>query len=256
MVNDKQSGTPAPNISGQNEPQDLRDYLRGHAAKWLVENVNRARRSARFENALTAITRCIAPEVECGMDLAGTLAAFACIEVSKKHGGGKKSLEGLWALGTGKTWKALCEFPERLRRIAKEMAQINESACLAPALYANAKTIQAQIIRKRLEQLPATVNFYATALEMHTARIPKQWAKMIQAQFPDRPRGPSWSVPVFSHIVRVATGKWHDKEIAELLNAGALALDVKGWNGVDALNIAQARSRWKKANPLSLKRTS
>lgn len=248
MVTDKQSGTAEPDISGQNEPQDSRDYLRGRAAKWLVENVNRARRSPQFENALGAITRCITPEFrEHGMDLAGTLASFACIEFSKKHGGGKRSLEEMWALGTGKTWKALCEFPERLRRIAKEMNQINETAFFAPAVYVNAKTIQAEIARKRFEQLPVTVNLYATALEMHTARIPKQWTKMI----PPAPRGPSWPVPTLSYTVRVVTGKWHDKEIAELLNAGALALDVKGWNGVDALNIAQARSRWKKANPPS-----
>lgn len=249
MVNDKQSGTVEPNVSGQNEPQDSRDYLRDHATKWLVETVNRARRSPRFENALAAITLCITPEVrERGMDLAGTLAAFACIEVSKKHGGGKKSLEGLWALGTGKTWKAMCEFPERLRRIAKEMKQINETAFFAPAAYVNAKTTQAEIIRKRFEQLPTTVNLYATALEMHTARIPKQWAKMILPV----PRRPSWPVQALSYTVRFVTGKWHDKEVAELLNAGALALDLKGWNGVDALNIAQARSRWKKANPPSM----
>ena len=249
MVDEKQSDPVETNTSGQNEPQDSGDYLRDHAAKWLIRIISRARQSPRFEHALAAITRCVTPEVrERGMDLAGILAAFACIEVSKRHGGGKKSLEKLWAFETGKTWKTLGEFPDRLRRMAKEIEQINVSPFFAPALYVNVKTIQAQLVRKRFEQLPGIINLYATGLEIHTARIPKQWAEAV----PTSPSGPSWLLLLLSYTIKVVTGKWHDKEVAELLNAGAIALDVKAWGGVDALNVAQARSRWKKAKPPSL----
>src|SRR2546429_2810269 len=80
----------------RSEPQDARDHLSGHAAKWLIERVNRARQCQRFENALAAITQNQSEQVrKRGMDLTGPLAAFACLEVSNKRGGGKKSFEKL-----------------------------------------------------------------------------------------------------------------------------------------------------------------
>jgi hypothetical protein len=246
VVNDKETVlVPTNAAQREDESQDARDYLGGHAAKWLIEKVNRVRRSPRFENALGAITACATPQVrEHGMDLAGTLAALACIEVYKKRGRGTKSLEKLWAIGTGKTWKALGEFPDRLRRVAKEVEQINMSPLFAPAAYVNVKTIQADIFRKRLEQLPGIMNFYATGLEMHMTRVPKYWDQA----FPPSPQGPSQTLLILSYTVKVCTGKWRDTQVADLLNAAAIALAEN--REFEALTIAQARARFKKRGAL------
>jgi len=225
----------------QDDSQGASDYLRSQAAKWLVESVRRARKCQRFEDALTAINECLTPHVrESEMDLASLLASFACMEVYQKRGKGKKSLEKFWPVGTGKTWKALREFPERLRRMAKEIEQVNRSSFFAPPFFVNAKTTQAGLVRKRFEQLPGIITLYATGLEMHIARVPKLWAQSL----PQSPQGPSLVLLGLSHTVKVCTGKWRDKEVAELLNAAAIALGEK--REYDALYIAQARARWKK----------
>lgn len=232
---------PARAAHSKDEPQDIRDYLGGRAAKWLIERVDRAKREQRFENALSAITQHLSKQMrESGMDLTGPIAGFACLATSTGRSGGRKSFEKLAALGTGKTWKALAEFPERLRRIAKEVEQVNKSLFFAPALYVNAKTTQAEIVRKRFEQLPGIMSFYATGMEVHIARTPKLWAKTFP---PSQGRHSPWLL-LLSYAVKLATGKWHDAEVAELLNATAVALDET--REFDALTIAQARSRFKK----------
>jgi len=53
-----------------------------------------------------------------------------------------------------------------------------------------------------------------------------------------------------SEVAEMATGKWHDREVADLLNAAALALDKE--SQFDAMTIAQARSRRKKKPKKSL----
>jgi hypothetical protein len=165
------------------------------------------------------------------------------MEVRSRAGGRKKrkkSLKNLWALGTGKTWKALREFPDRLRRMAKEVEQINASPLFAPARYINVKTTRAGFVRTGLEQLPAIMSFYANGLEMHIARLPKDWGQHFSASRQGYP-------PVLlylSQIVKLFTGRWHDAKVADLLNAAAIALDERC--EFDFLTIAQARSRFKK----------
>ncbi|SRR6266436_7050101 len=59
----------------QDEPQDVRDYLSGRAAKWLIERVNRARQCQRFEDALAAITQNQSEQFrKRGVDLTDSLA--------------------------------------------------------------------------------------------------------------------------------------------------------------------------------------
>lgn len=230
-------GEPSTAAQSQDQLRGARDYLRGHAEKWLVENVSRARKCQRFEEALATITGCLIPQVRESGDLAETLAAFACIAVCKKRGRGKKSLEELLSIGTCKTWKALSEFPERLRRMAQEVEQINKSVLLAPPMYVNKKTMEAEIVRKRLNQLPGIMHLYATGLEMHIERMPKQLMELFRPS----PNGePNWLL-LLSYSVRIATGKYRDREVAELLNTAAISLGEK--KQFDALDIAQARSR-------------
>jgi hypothetical protein len=152
----------------------------------------------------------------------------------------RKEWEKLWLLGTGKTWKALKEFPGRLRSMAKEVEQINASLIFSPANFANVDTRVAAIIRKRLNLLPSIMRFYAAGLESHIVRIPKQFAE----SFPRFPKEHSPWLVKLSHLVKLITGKWHDREVAELLNTAAIALGEKAQ--YDALTVAQARSRFKR----------
>src|SRR5262249_14942373 len=154
--------------------------------KWLVERVNCARKSQRFENALAAIAGNQSKQVrERGMDLAGPLAALACLAVSAKRSGRRESFEKLAAVETGKTWKALSEFPERLRRIAKEVEQVNASPFFAPATYIT--TAKGKIYKERFEQLPGILSYYATGIDWRIRQLPRHWAQM----FPPSPKGPS-----------------------------------------------------------------
>jgi len=207
------------------------------AAKWLVDRVNRARQSARFERALKAITDCQGDWAG-ERNLTDSLAAFACLAVSRNRGN-RRSWEKVWAVQSGKTWKALKEFPDRISRMAKEIESVNASPFFSSVQIANAKTVKAEFARTRFNQLPGTMRVYAMALEAHIKRIPK----LTETSFPRPAKGPSPWILLTSYTVRVLTGKWRDKLVAELLNSASLGLDEK--SEFDGLTIAQARSRWK-----------
>lgn len=162
------------------------------------------------------------------------------MEVSNKRGGGKKSFEKLAALGTGKTWKALAEFPERVRRMSREVERVNASPFFAPPIFANADNLKAQMARKYFRMLSGIMRVYAGGLEAHIKRVPRFFEK----GFPRSSGGPSQWLLLLSYSVRLATDKWRDKEVAELLNATAIALGEN--REFDALTISQARSRFKK----------
>jgi hypothetical protein len=232
------AGEPAP--PAQREGQGLE----AHAARWLIERESRVRQSPQFERALKAITDC-EKEWPRGRDLAGPLAAFACLAVSpnRPH---RKSWQKLWALETGKTWKALKDFPKRLRSMADEVKRVNASVFFSPAQIANAKTLKAEIVRKRFNQLPGIMHVYAAALEAHIARVPDLTAKSLPQASGG---GHSHWIVLLSYTVKLATGKWRDREVAEFLNVTARALGElrpEEEDRFDALTIAQARSRFKK----------
>jgi hypothetical protein len=228
--------SPAEKIDGPAPPA-----LETLAARWLIERVDRVRQCPRFERALKAITD-RQEEWAHGVDLAGALAAFACLAVSRNRGHRKWS-EKLWVLETGKMWKALKEFPKRLLKMADEVERVNASVFFSPAQFANAKTLTAEIARKRFNQLPNIMRVYAAALGAHIARVPR----LSAMSFPPPPKGPSQWFLLLSYTVKLMTGKFRDGQVAELLNAAATASDEK--NQFDALTIAQARSRWKKKRP-------
>jgi hypothetical protein len=238
-------GEPSPPKETMEAPAQGEDHgVEVHAAKWLLERQNRVRQNVRFEQALRAITN-RQDDWTRAIDLTDSLAAFACLAVSRKRGN-RRSWEKLWALQTGKTWKALREFPDRVLRMAKEVESVNASLLFSPAQIANAKTLKAEIFRKRFKQLPGIMYVYAAALEAHITRVPDLTAR----SFPQPSGGgPTRWVLSLSYTVKLATGKWRDREVAELLNVAARALGEvrpEEEDGFDALTIAQARSRSKK----------
>jgi hypothetical protein len=232
------TGEPAPPAQREEQGPEA------HAARWLIEREGRVRQSPRFERALKAITDC-QKEWPRGGDLAGPLAKFACLAVSPNRLR-RSSREKLWSLETGKTWKALKDFPKRLRYMADEVKRVNASLFFSPAQIANAKTLKAEIVRRRFNQLPGIMHVFAAALEAHIARVPDLTAR----SFPQSSGGghSQW-VLLLSYTVKLATGKWRDREVAELLNVAARALgEVRPQeeDRFDPLTIAQARSRFKK----------
>jgi hypothetical protein len=199
---------------------------------------NRIRTNARFARALKAITDC-QKQWMVESDLAGLLAIFAFLAVSPNRRGYRKLREKVWPPETGKTWKVLKGFPDRLRKMAKEVERLNVSVFFAPATHLTAKTPQAEVVRRRFEGLPGCLRVYAEYVRRCMERLPAE----LQAALSWAPKKPL-SLLFLSTMVKAATGKWYDREVAELLNAAAIALDEKGQ--FDYLTIAQARYRWKK----------
>jgi hypothetical protein len=173
------------------------------------------------------------------------LVSLAILAVSP-HRMNRASWETLWTYTTGKTskerksWKALKDFPGRIEGMAHEIELVNGSKFFAPATFVNAKTPQAQIVRRRFEKLPGIMRLYAKGLRQQIQRVPVLSAKAI----PPIQRGGDDTLVSVSSVIKIITGKWLDKQGAALLNAAAVALGVE--RQFDALTITQARFRWKK----------
>jgi hypothetical protein len=208
------------------------------AMMYLGNRLNLVESNLRFKEACKAIARLQRDPFQC-LDLSSLLAFLACTGVSRQ-GGARKTWEKLWSVGTGKTWKALKDFPCRLRGLADEVERINSSIFFAPQQYVTAETVKATIVRRRFSELPVVLRLYGSALEQHVRRVPG----LIAQNFPPSPRGYSKSIFKLSELVKGATGRYHDKEVTELLNAAAVALGETF--EMSALDLAQARSRRKK----------
>ena len=217
-----------PNQPGQPEP------IGEEAREWLRKRAAHVKAGKRYVTALNAIC-----SKRKGMEhpaIREFLTCLACLAVTRGRVT-RKSWERVWTVGTGKTWKALREFPDRMCRMADELKRINESWGFSPARFVTAKTTRAEIARQRFHELPGILTVYAEGLRRHVARVPRWMAE----GFPPSPRSHTGTLWYLSGAVRGATGKFRDREVAELLNAAALALDEKA--EFDALTIAQGRSR-------------
>jgi hypothetical protein len=174
-------------------------------------------------------------DVRCyGSDLSRELTTWACRAVSP-HQGRPTSLDH-WAEGTGKTWKALREFPNRLEKIAEEVESINKAD---PSFYARRRgkvlgTFELLRLQEECMQLPVMIRGYAKTLKERNTAV-----------FIATPRsGSSNALFQLSETVKFLTGAYHDQEVSDLLNAVANALGER--KQFDATGIAQARSRFKK----------
>jgi hypothetical protein len=210
------------------------------AMRYIWERIDHLEASSRFGKACKAIARLQRDPYQ-GFDYSFLLAYLACRGVSRQRMS-RKTWQKVWTVGTGKTWKSLKDFPKRLRGLADEVERINSSSFFAPREYVNRKTVKATIVRGRLSELPGVLRLYATALEQHLCRVPD----LIAQSFPPPPRGHSTSIFDLAEFVKGLTGRPHDKEVTELLNAAGEALGEKC--DLDALDLAQARSRRKKAD--------
>jgi hypothetical protein len=170
--------------------------------------------------------------------LSELLPFFACLAVPRRGGKLRKALEKIWASDTGKTWRALKDFPVRLRGIADEVERINRSGFVSPSIWIAEDQIKARVVKAHFLRLPGVLRFYAVWLEMLIAKkVPVAWER----HFPSRPRGHSSFVFHVSHLVKAITGRFHDKEVCNLLDAAACALGID--YQFDPILLAQARKR-------------
>lgn len=158
------------------------------------------------------------------------LATWAVIAVMKPAR--RAYWEGVFSSDTGKSWKALTEFPERIRRMAGELDALRSSLWFAPVEEGESPS------------LPSRLNDCADRIESQMEKIPMLENRALR-------RGTSqWKVQL-SKRVKALTGRFRDREVAQLINAVDLALNGEGKDdsGVDAQTLTDLRSRRNRKAP-------
>jgi len=252
---------------GSDLPRDVLDKipppLREAAKKFFGRELARLKADKQVRDTLAAIKGFRRAYLEDGPsdELILFLAACGVSEPRKPRRGGRRKD---WSEGTGKTRKALQEFPARLQRMAKEMEQVNRGHWFNPenltargnsGAEGTSKTWKALLefsnggdsgddMAQFLARSPYTLKAYAAHIESQicTARLVEIKVKM---KVPIVKQG-GFRQEVFqlSDLVKKMTGKNHNQKVAELLNTTAGVLGGK--DNFDALSIAQARFRRKK----------
>jgi hypothetical protein len=207
--------------------------------QWLQERLSRLGGNGEFRRALQVFRDM--PKAHQWSGWTGVVnksfPQLACLAV--KHDPTRETWNRLYAHGTGKTWKALTEFPRQLRQTAADVERLNRSFSFNPELFLKQEKLAGRVLLSRCKRLPAMLHFYATIIEQHV-----KWLPAITREVYPGAKGFSQCVFFLSGLVKVMTGKFHDREVAGLLTAAALALGES--REFDALDLAQARSRRRK----------
>jgi hypothetical protein len=210
---------------------------------WRSAKVPRLMADARFRGALGALCKgsglpSESPVKRQFCDAVALLSSLAVAKTAKRQ-----SFEELWAQNSGKTWKALIKFPNRLRNLAKEVQQMNGSLFFSPTLLVADKVPSDSIqgLVSRFSELPNALYYYANGVEAMAQDLPA-----VTSEHYWRQPGHSPWIDQLSELVNRLTGRFHDKEVAELLNAAEALLlpNMRGRNkGFDAQTLADFRSR-------------
>jgi hypothetical protein len=133
----------------------------------------------------------------------------------------------LFASGTGKSWKALKEFPKRIRRMAKELDKLLHSD------FADERATD-------FSSLPLS-------LYEHADWVDSQIEELLRPRRKARHRYAQWTLHL-SKRVKALTDRFCDQQVADLLNAVNLVLNGEkaSKREFDALTIAQTRARFRK----------
>jgi hypothetical protein len=165
------------------------------------------------------------------------LTTLACAVVFSDRLSRKESLDAMAVEETGKTWKALREFPDRIEGIARAMEKVNAGDLFAPEKQINAEATDAERFRRCFRDLPNMLRLWAKALKERMKHI----RRLDSAVFGDsNPRA------YLQFLIKESTGKPNDQLVANLLNAAAGALGKS--YGLDATSLAKARFRRRKSS--------
>jgi hypothetical protein len=127
--------------------------------------------------------------------------------------------------------------------LAKEVQQMNDSLFFSPTLLVADKVPSGSIqgLVGRFSELPNALYYYANGVEAMAQDLPA-----VTSEHYWRQPGHSPWIDQLSELVNRLTGRFHDKEVAELLNAAEALLlpNMRGRNkGFDAQTLADFRSR-------------
>jgi hypothetical protein len=147
----------------------------------------------------------------------------------------RKLMEKFWAYGTGKTWKSLNDFPMRLRRMAEELKQVQAWLHFEPESSMCAQSPLAENIKRGIWELPLNLGVFATHIEVILEKLPKSSTSKGP---PQRKFHEPWTSQL-SEIVKALTKRYCDREVADLLNSAAIALNEKFT--IEPFALAQAR---------------
>jgi hypothetical protein len=238
-------GLPPAAEEAKSEQNDSAVYggLSKPAIEWLKKSEARVMANSNFRKALTAITELQAmPEgIQNYSEMFCSLLVWLAILAVTPKSGNRAIWEKFWSWKTGKTWRQLEDFPDRIDKMANEVELVKRSPFFAPATFITGKTLKGRVARQRVEQLPGIMRFYAEGLRRQIKQAPMLMSKI------SRPiqRGDD-TLATLSFVIGIITGKPRDRLGAELVNAASNALGEDENRQIDALTIAQARFRWKK----------
>lgn len=177
------------------------------------------------------------------------LLVFVPLAVQRTKPARREDWERTWARDTGKTWKQLTEFSDRLRRIAQEIRGLSRSYCFDPKRAFRPNPLlpdntQWAFAKRQFDKLPTFLEVYACWLEAQVKGI----SARMKYFYRRAPRRHSGFIHFVSDQVKLMTGNFHDREVADLLNAADRALNP-GHQGTedrfDEQTIALLRSRQK-----------
>jgi hypothetical protein len=238
------------------EPRLRLPELSDPEKEWLRERFSRLESDTEFCKAIKAFGEMskvnqdgLWPEIYAAF-VNNLFPLLACLSIS--HGPTRKtkgrkppgeSWNRIFAFGTGKTWKALTEFPQRLRQVADEIERLNGSHWFNPEFTLRQEDPVGRVLVKRFKTLPGYLRAYA-----HITEKRAKWLLEMRRQFYPTTKGFSQYVFRLSEFVKLMTGKFHDKEVVDLLNAAAWALgeEANGEPRFHELALVQARYRRRK----------
>lgn len=178
------------------------------------------------------------------------LLVFVPLAVQRMKPARREDWERTWARDTGKTWKQLTEFSDRVRRIAEEIKGLSGSHYFDRKRAITEKSLLPdsthwEFAKRHFELLPMFLEGYACWLEEQVKAI----SALMKHFYRRAPRKHSGFIRFVSDQVKLMTGKFHDREVADLLNAADRALNP-GHQGTedrfDEQTIALLRSRQKR----------
>lgn len=166
------------------------------------------------------------------------LTTLACAVVFSDHLIRKESLDAVSIEETGKTWKALREFPGRIESVAGQIEKVNAGRLFAPEKQIDTGKEEAELFRQGFRDLPGMLRAWSKALKERMKAIRRLDAAVF---------GDSDPRTYLQLLVKEGTGKPNDPLVANLLNAAAEALDRP--YGIDTASLAKARFRRRKRSP-------
>lgn len=239
-------------LQSLNELYQLDPIAPGQAnlSKWLRDSVSSVKQDPEVLRAVNKIVKDLKASwrrTDFEGKLADALAERAVLAVILRPVSTKLQKK-IWAGQGGKSWKALQDFPDRLRAVANEVKRTNANPVFDPKGWIKDYEAEGRgIVFKRLfSGLPGVLNLYAHYIDLQSHRL-HTLASRNRHVSPMVRRGSSDILSFsrdtlgLSFLVRAFTGHFHDREVCDLLTATAVVLGSKFQ--ISEQSLLQARRR-------------